>query len=200
MKRYLTVGTNDIKTDIFRKIQDSPLNGSIKPSGGLWLTDFNLSFPNYNSWVDYILSHPYILFYKNKSSDPFIQPCSIISLKDNVNIFYLSNLEQYEFLIKNYDKNKNRFSFEQLSHYYDGIYIDLFSLMDFLPPDNIKLFLTFGVNSLILFNLDCIDYYHPGIIKIEPFDYECNLNRGFIHYDIKWDNEKKGYLVKKRIL
>ena len=50
----------------------------------------------------------------------------------------------------------------------------------------------FGVNSLVLFNLDCIDYYQSGVVNIEPFDFECGMELPF--YEINCEH------VKKRVL
>ncbi|MCI6266226.1 MAG: hypothetical protein MR598_05205 [Erysipelotrichaceae bacterium] len=188
---YLTVGTSEILKKSFIPIQDSILNSSIKPSGGLWMTEFDVNLPTYNCWVDYILEHPYILFYKNKSKNPFHQPCSIITLKQNAKIFYLSTKEQYKYLLQNYQKERDKFSFEKLSNDYDGIYINLFSLSKDIKIEQMNLFSTFGVNTLILFHPNCIDYYYSGMIHIDPFDYECKLNSEFIYYNIEWEQEKK---------
>lgn len=191
MKKYLTVGTDIIEDEKFREIHDSFLHGSIKPSGGLWLSDFDLNFTTYNCWVDFILSHSYILFYKNKSSDPFIQPCSIISLKEDASIFCLCKREDYQFLLEHYGVDKEKFSFEKLSCDYDGIYIDLNSLSKSLSIEEMNLFSSFGVNSCILFCPSCIDYYYSGRVLIDPFDYECGFNDGFIPYNIEWDSSIK---------
>ena len=207
MKTYLTVGTDLIKRDLFRKVQNSSNTDTVKPSGGLWLTDFNINYPNYNSWVDYILNYNYILFYKNKEINPFIQPCSVVSLKEDASIFYLTDLKQYNFLVRAYGNGKDFINFEKLAEYYDGIYIDLSSLRRDLPIEQLKLLLNFSLNTLLLFNLDCIDYYYAGKVKIDEFDYTDIYINGFINYEINWDSSKKYIddntnfkkLVKKRM-
>ena len=108
MNKYLTVGTDIVKEDKFLPISNSILHGSIKPKGGLWLTEFDIESPSYNCWVDFILEHPYIWFYKNKSSNPFTQPCAIITLKPNTQIYKLSNREEYQFLLDNYNDGNNK--------------------------------------------------------------------------------------------
>lgn len=191
MKIYLTVGTDTIKEDKFLPICNSSLHGSIKPKGGLWLTEFNIQFPSYNEWVDFILEHPYILFYKSKSQNSFLQPCSIITLKPSTRIFKLSNKKEYQFLIDTYQDSNNKFSFEKLSNDYDGIYINIFSLSQCLKTEEFNLFTSFGVNSYILFHPNCIDYYYSGTVKIEPFDYESGYYNKPIYYNVEWTSLKK---------
>ena len=53
--KYLTVGTNEIRDDLFRNIENTE---SIKPRGGLWLTQYDERIKDYNHWVDFILMHP----------------------------------------------------------------------------------------------------------------------------------------------
>ena len=49
-------------------------------------------------------------------------------------------------------------------------------------------------NSLILFNLNCVDYYNSGKICVSPFDYEGDERPG--SYEIKLDSVKKRILKK----
>lgn len=190
MQKYLSVGTNLIKNELFREIQDSSKSGSIKPSGGFWLTEFNKDFPKYNSWVDYILYiYPYVLFYKTNGNNPFKQKCVLVTLKDCANIYNLSNLQEYNYLLDNYSVNEE-ISFRKLSDDYDGVYVDLSSLLKCLDSKDYAKVRSFGVNTLLLFNLGCIDYYHPGIVDIAEFDYEYIEYTSFIDYEIKLDSKK----------
>lgn len=195
---YLTVGTDTIYGDSFLPIQDSDLTGSIKPRGGLWLTEFDMRCSNYNSWVDFMVVHPYILFYKNKGRNPFQQPCSVVFLKENAPIFRLSTREDYQFLLMNYSDDVNKFSFERLSLDFDGVYVDILNLNRELELEDFNLFSSFGVNSLILFSPECIDYYYSGVVQIEPFDYECHMHDEFVFYDIKW-NQDKNYIDRESL-
>ena len=47
--KYLTVGTKEIREDLFKKISDTNLNKSMKPQGGLWFTEYDENIGNYNS-------------------------------------------------------------------------------------------------------------------------------------------------------
>lgn len=190
MKKYLTVGTDVIRSNLFVSVCDINNCSEVKPSGGLWLTEFDTNFTSYNCWVDYMLRNPYLLFYKNKSNNPFKQLCCIVSLKDNANIFLLNDKEKFQFFLKNFSNGLGGFLFEKLSHYYDGVFIKLMFDLD-IDKDIRKMFYDFGVNTLILFNCDCIDYYYSGVVDIETFDYEYGYNIECGYYNIRWDNTKK---------
>lgn len=186
-QKFLTVGTSEIDPNKFQDIKDSTSLSSIKPNGGLWLSEHFNEYLNYNSWVDYIVYNPYILFYKTKGN-PFKQPCSIIKLKKDCNIFILDSKDKYYYLKENFPDNYKRFSFEKISKIYNGFYINLSSLKkDNL--DEISLFYSFNVNSLILFNAKEIEYYYSGFVDIEPFDFE--FNQEIVNYEIHYDDKPK---------
>ena len=193
--KYLTVGTKDIREDLFKKVQDTELCNSMKPTGGMWFTEYDENIKNYNSWVDFMLCRPNILFYKNRGENPFVQPCSVISLYSDSHLYALHNDQTLDYLIKCFPY-RDKFSYEELSKYYDGIYINLSSLYYGKYDKNIlKKFSSFDVSSLILFNLDCIQSYQSGDVLIEPFDYEFGYasSNG---YEIKIDSVKKKVLKK----
>ena len=185
--KYLTVGTSEIKNELFRNIEDTdPIN--IKPRGGLWLTKYEND--HYNEWIDFLIDDPVVLYYKSKGYSMWKQPCSLVTLSNSVNLFDLNSKDKLEYLINNYPLNDNKFSYESISHIYDGIYVNMYNM---LRQTEDRRFYKFGVDSLILFNLDCIDYYQSGIVLINPFDYEYGSS-AMTEYEIKIDN------VKKRIL
>ena len=192
MNMYLTVGTDEIRSDLFISISDINVSSNVKPSGGLWMTKFNSSTPTYNAWVDNTLNHPYLLFYKNKASNPFRQPCSLVCLKEDAKIFNLKSKEGYQFLLSNYSDENGGFSFEKLSNDYDGINIEIWKFIRDCNDMNItKKYIKYDVDSLILFNIYVIDYYYSGVVDIEPFDYEFRSDTEIINYQIKWDETKK---------
>lgn len=157
--QYLTFGKNIIDNSLFMLIQDPP-QGHIKPLGGLWCTEYSLEYPNYNEWLDFLNNHPSYFIHKY----PLKTKALILTLKESSNIFILDSLEKLEYLKNNYTLDNN-FSFEKLSHDYDGIYIKIFKLND-------KYIQEYDVNSLILFNLDCIDYYDQAIINFDADFFE----------------------------
>ena len=187
--KYLTVGTRQITRELFRSIED--VSGSIKPRGGLWLTEYNELYKNYNDWVDFMINDPVVLFYKSRNHSIWEQPCSLVTLKETANIFYLKSESDLEYLKKMYPAYGSIFSYQMLSKIYDGIFVDMYKLLTSINDDIIcnQLF-KFGVNSLILFNLNCIDYYQSGMVSIEPFDYEYGSCEP-AYYEINIENEKQ---------
>lgn len=195
--KYLTVGTDEIRSDLFRNVETTELVDSMKPAGGMWFSEYNKS--GSNEWVRFMMNHIYIWFYKNNNIrvngyvDPFAKPCSLVSLKNDVHLYTLHNSQSLDYLMKYFPAN-GKFSYEELSKYYDGIYVDLnrlFSLKDY-DNDILKKFSSFGISSLVLFNLDCIDYYNSGKVILEPFDYEVGERPQ--NYEIKIDDTKKKIL------
>lgn len=187
---YLTVGTKEILNDLFIPVTDKLVN-SVKPYGGLWLTEYDSKYKNYNVWVDFLINNPDILFYKSHSSNIWCQPCSLVTLKENANIFKLESDSSLEYLLNNYQLNNGRFSYQSLSHNYDGIYVDITKLIrNAKHPIITQCIKEYGVSSLLLFNLACIDYYIPGSVLIEPFDLEYYMyeNGG---YEITHEKVKK---------
>lgn len=184
MTPFLTVGTDKLVKELFLSINDSNDPNKIKPNGGLWATTY--LFPNYNEWVDYILQHLHILFYKQCNHSVFVQPCCLLELNSDAHIYQLNNKNSLDALISKFPHPYSLFSYEELSKEYDGIYIDLNKLYSdtTMDKDTLEKFATFGVNSLILFNLEAISTYQSGTVNIEPFDYECPYASEFVTYQI----------------
>ena len=187
--KYLTVGTSEIKDEIFRKVEDTDAT-SVKPRGGLWLTKYEND--HYNEWVDYLLEDPIAFYYKSTGSSVWEQPCSLVTLNDSANLFILNSKDALEYLKRNYPLDDDKFSYQAISNIYDGIYVDMYKL---LHEVNDLRFYKFCVNSLVLFNLNCIDCYQSGIVNIEPFDYEYGYCEAPV-YDIKCEDVKKRILKK----
>lgn len=187
---YLTVGTNEIRKDLFIPVKENEMD-NFKPNGGLWLTEYDEQFKNYNVWVDYLIDNPDILFYKNKSKNIWEQPCSLVTLKENTNIYILETNNNYSYLKNNYSLDDKRFSYELLAHKYDGIYVDILKLIKDTRDENaLRMIRQFAVSSLVLFNVDCIDYYRSGYVLIEPFDFEYYMYES-AGYEINYDKVKK---------
>ena len=187
---YLTVGTNEIKKELFIPIKDNEVN-IYKPKGGLWLTEYNEKYKNYNAWVDYLIDNPDIFFYKNREVDIWKQPCSLVTLKENANIFMLENNTDYPYLMNNFPLDDKKFSYELLAKKCDGIYVDTLNLLKNTNEKNIlRMIMQFGVSSLILFNIDCINYYRSGYVLIEPFDFEYYMYES-AEYEINYEKVKK---------
>ena len=195
---YLTVGTREITEELFKEVEDTDKD-NIKPRGGLWLTKYDQLYGDYNEWVDYMISDPVTLYYKSRNFSMWKQPCSLVTLSDTANIYQLNSQESFDYLKSNYPLDNGKFSYEAISHIYDGIFVDLLGLLRNIEDANLRSrLLKFGVNTLMLFNLKCIDYYQPGFVLIEPFDFEYEAWDGTT-YKIDIENTKKRILKKPTI-
>lgn len=196
---YLSIGTNYISKDLFQPIKNG--NG-YKPYGGIWATIHNKEYINYNEWMDHILLNPYILFNIDKTN-PLEIPAVYITLKNNTNIFMLNTKESLTYLLEKFPLN-NWIDFEKLSKYYDGIYINILELARQTTKEQFNKLLSYSVNTLILFNPECIDYYQKTIINININDYTIeSLEMGYkININdkkeiINSEDEKIIYLIEK---
>lgn len=181
MNKFISIGTDQILADLEQPIK----NNGTKPIGGLWASPYYPEYPNYNPWMEYMLNNIHILFYKRHGQDPFNIPAAVITLNDNANIFQLANIDALNFLKQNYPTPDGWIDFEKMALDFDGIYIDVNKLrFSASNTDNIRID-RFGVNSLLLFNLTCINYYQKSLIVIEPFDFTDSYD--YITYDIKVD-------------
>ncbi len=203
--QYLTVGRSELKG--VRPVENNYEPSSLKPLGGLWLTKYETE--RYNSWIDYLLGEMELFYFKSRNHSIWRQPCSVVMLKENANLLSLSNHDELVSLSEKYplvgnehlrveslyDSSK-KFSYEDISKLYDGIYFNLSELL-LSEKDNAiyNMLYKFSVSSLVLFNADCIDYYQSGVVMIEPFDFEYEYNEGTT-YEIKLDSEKKKILTK----
>ena len=186
--QYLTVGISDVRDDLFKPVEDTD---GIKPRRGIWLTKFDPRYKNYNEWVDFLLDNPVTFFYKNKGTSIWEQPCSIVTLKEDAKIFQLDSKESFQYLVENYPYNDHMFSYQKMSQDYDGIFVKILGLLSDITDGKLReQIFKFAVDSLILFNVSCIDYYQSGVVSIEPFDYEYG-EAEMTSYEIKYDDVKK---------
>lgn len=184
MHTFLSVGTSKIDTTLQRPI----INGETKPKGGLWATEQDPQNTYYNTWINFLSTHLHLLYYK-KVSNPFLVPAVFITLKEDANIFYLNNQNKLNFLKKYYPTPDGWIDFERLSEDYAGIYIDISQIYTSdIPIEEKRKIAKFDVSSLIIFDLECIDYYQQAQIDIEPFDYE--FEHSFQYYTITIDERK----------
>jgi len=195
---YLTVGTSEITRDLFRKVENAA-GDNMKPRGGLWLTIYNELYDDYNEWVDYLLEDSTAFYYKSRNYNGqnysmWNQPCSLVTLKDDANIYVLDSKEKLDSLREKHPIADGKFSYIDMSQIYDGIFVDMNKLLCSVSDGAMRSKICkFGVNSLVLFNLDCIDYYQSGVVSITPFDFEYAAYEG-TQYKIKIDDTKKKIL------
>ena len=119
-------------------------------------------------------------------------PCSLVTLSKDSSVFILDDYDKYCYLLKKYSLGNNSFSYKNMANDYDGMYIDL----NWNYFEKKLDFSKFGVDSLLLYNLNCIDNYEAGKILVESFDAEDYNMYDNVLYDIRINNEKRKVLCK----
>lgn len=181
---YLSIGTNNISSELFLEIKN---RDGFKPTGGLWATAHDNKYVNYNEWAEYLCSHPYLIFYQHYEN-PYLLPAIYFTLKDNSNIFIIDSIEKIKFLKSKYPYN-NWINYEKMSQDYDGIFVNIDALRK-IDRETFKCIIdSFSVNTLILFNLNCIKHYQKA--SIDLIGTEFNNPYEFPEYTIIIEKEKK---------
>ena len=168
MDRFITFGTKNINSSIFRDIV--PFN--TKPYGGLWLTKYTEI--NANEWLMFLEEHPSIFFQK------FNGEASIIELNDNANILYINTVEDFNEAYNKYpsnNKDKKILDYEQIAKDYDGFYISSMVIYSIGYED-------YCISSLILFNPYVIKKYTPVDVTYYKSEY-------FLEYEITKEYEER---------
>lgn len=164
---YIMVGTPTITKEIFRKVLIPLNNYDFKPSGGFWSSPY-IGNIGISEWYSYLQDARSIARYKN------LNQSTIFTLKEDSKILTLNTPEKVLQLAKKYPSIHHKlgyyeeitkvntiFDFMQLSKDYDGVYIDYNT---FIRGGETRVFDRLSVNSLLLFNLDCIKEYRTAPI------------------------------------
>lgn len=172
-KEYIMVGAPIITKEIFRKVLIPLNNYSFKPSGGFWSSIY-IDNIGISDWFSYLQDARGIAVYKN------LNQSTIFTLKDSAKILTIDTLEKVLELAQKYQSyhqiqgfyseitNENKiFDFGKLSQDYDGIYIDY---NKFINQNQTIVFDNLSVNSLLLFNLDCIKEYRKAHITFDLYN------------------------------
>ena len=175
MKEYVTIGTKNIAEDIFRKIL-RPLDINFyKPNGGLWSSEFISRIYCISEWHDYLLYEDQeTASYKN------INAGAIFTLKNNAKILNIDREEKiielsqkypsWHYILTHYDNPElNIIDFETLSKDYDGVEVSI-NKLGYNKPG--LTFNSWSVNTLLLFNLNCIEKYQSIDIEVSLFNYD----------------------------
>ena len=175
MKEYVTIGTKNIAEDIFRKIL-RPLDINFyKPNGGLWSSEFISRIYCISEWHDYLLYEDQeTASYKN------INAGAIFTLKNNAKILNIDSEEKiielsqkypsWHYILTHYDNPElNIIDFETLSKEYDGVEVSI-NKLGYNKPG--LTFNSWSVNTLLLFNLNCIEKYQSIDIEVSLFNYD----------------------------
>ena len=175
MKEYVTIGTKNIAEDIFRKIL-RPLDINFyKPNGGLWSSELISRIYCISEWHDYLLYEDQeTASYKN------INAGAIFTLKNNAKILNIDSEEKiielsqkypsWHYILTHYDNPElNIIDFETLSKDYDGVEVSI-NKLGYNKPG--LTFNSWSVNTLLLFNLNCIEKYQSVDIEVSLFNYD----------------------------
>lgn len=168
MDKFITFGTKNINTSIFRDIV--PFN--TKPYGGLWLTKY--TDINANEWLMFLEEHPSIFFQK------FNGEASIVTLNSDVNILWIENTDDFNEAYNKYpssNENKKILDYEAIANDYDGFYINSRVIYNIGYED-------YCISSLILFNPQAIKSY-------KPIDVEYYKTPYYIEYEVKKEYEER---------
>lgn len=182
-RKYIMVGAPIITREIFRNILRPLNNHTFKPSGGFWSSPYINHFYNISDWYTYLMDARSIARYKD------LNQSTIFTLKENAKIITIDTKEKVlELAIKYpsqhqllgfYDditSENTIFDFEKISQDFDGIYVNFNTISNdtFDPQKETIVFNGWNVNTLLLFNLDCIKEYQtvPIIFNIDnPYSF-----------------------------
>ena len=176
--KYITIGTPIISNDIFRNILRPLDNFSLKPTGGLWASKFNLPYGKICPWFDYLLDARGIARSISEYRD--LTKATIFTLKENANILTINTSNQILELSKKYPsyyqslnyiyeitERNTIFDYEALSKVYDGIYINYEEIYREIKSE---VFDSWSIDTLLLFNLNCIKEYQSVKINVNFHD------------------------------
>lgn len=171
MKTYLSVGTDYLDKNKFQEIENS---FGFKPNYGIWATKQHLDAMSYNPWVDYLLNKDNRTFFlKYGNFEDYRIPAVLFSLKPTANIFYIRSKDDLNHLSAFYPSKHASFfiDFEKLAQDFDGIYFNIKQLSSEISENMVlkeTVLKPISVNTLLLFNIDCIDFYQKAAVVISP--------------------------------
>lgn len=166
-KKYIMVGAPTITKEIFRNTLRPLNNYNFNITGGFWSSEYINEAYNISDWFTYLRQVYEIAAQKN------LNQSTIFSLKENAKILTIDSPQvvkelankypSYHYLLGYFDTPTKKdiiFDFEKLSQDYDGIYVNKKNLGYYINSSIFKDW----VNSLVLFNLDCIKEYQTAPI------------------------------------
>ena len=175
---FLSVGKNVLTLESFQPIENTDF---LKPIGGLWATKHNLKDACYNKWVYYLTQNPHIIYHKYQGCDI---PSVFFTLKKDARILTIDSKIVIDGLKVNYPTSDGQIDYTALAKDYDGIFVDIMGL----SSSNLQEYEEqYCVNTLLLFNLDCILYYKQALVHFEMFDV---FDEESIEYNVLAKNTK----------
>ena len=191
---YVSIGVG--KKNLSKEKFQSVKNWQVKPEHALWTsTYFGNEQTGTCEWLDYVCD-PYRDGQTMYGEENWVE-AAIIKFKPDTRIFFINSIDDIKpFMDENYVVD-----YETIAKSYDVAFVSCYALCNSSDdPRFISLAKKFSVSSQIVFNLNCIDYYHPGLARIErSYNYldNCYIERGneikYIEPNIKRTrtNEKK---------
>ncbi len=179
---YISVGTDKFTHELMQSPVANIIKDSSKPIGGVWATVDTGNIDS-NFWLRHISERN---LWNKFSQDIYSDKTSAVffKLKDTAKIFYLKSYQDFLDLQAKYPiitdlkGSKNLLiNYHELAKEYDGL---LFS-DDILFSDykHNYHFLDWSVESLVIFNLDCVEYVRQSeIIKNGGYDYITRFSMG----------------------
>lgn len=169
-KKYIMIGAPIISKELFRNVLRPLDNYSFIPNGGFWASEY-IDNTEISAWNKYLQQRQEIAEAKDTCQS------TIFTLKDDAKILTIENANDILELSKKYPSyhhilscienlnfSKTTFDFEMLSKDYAGIYVNYKNI--YKENKNFT-FDNWEVNTLLLFNLDCIKEYQKAPITNE---------------------------------
>lgn len=169
-KKYIMVGAPIISKELFRNVLRPLDNYNFIPNGGFWASDY-IDDVEVSAWNKYLQQNPEIAEAKDTTQS------TIFNLKDDAKILTIETADDILALSQKYPSyhhilgyidditdRKISFDFEMLSQDYDGIYVNYKNIS---REKKTMIFKDWEVNTLLLFNLDCIKEYQRAPITNE---------------------------------
>ena len=149
----VTLGIDEIKKDQFNEIKN--MKRGNKPWGGLWTSPIESEY----GWYDFVKGEHY-------RKEHYLDKMTLITLKSDAKIYKIDSVEDFDLCPHLqergaiFDKFK-KIDFEKLSEDYDGVWITVKAIVDLenRHQDFMGDLYGWDVETVLLFNLDCIESY-----------------------------------------
>ena len=153
---YISNGTNKLYHELMKPPFAYIIHNSSKPCGGVWTTEDTGNI-NSNFWLRFIADEDYYGKYSNDAV--------LIKLKETAKILYIKDIASFLLAQMKYPVNQGRFlaknmmlDYHKIAKDYDGV---LLSEDLFYDRKTSSLFKDWAVESLVIFNLNCVEYTIP---------------------------------------
>lgn len=154
----ISLGIDKIDPEKFEKIQNRKWGHPNKPIGGLWTSPINTSY----GWVDFVKGECF-------REDYYLDKMILISLKENSKILKLDSEADFNLFCPIIPKSPitdsdcwdeiDKIDFEKLARDYDALWVTLKCLKETESDNLIGNLFGWDVETVLLFNLECIESY-----------------------------------------